>query len=143
MKKKIVVVVGTLVVLAGIAVAVYAAYDVSGSSSPENFTAGAATDLAVDPQSEDIAGILPNETKVMDVLITNNNTVGVTVTGLSLAFNDGGQCVLSSANPAWYPFGLGGGASQWVTVNVSMGDPASWCEGATLQVTATATGTMP
>jgi hypothetical protein len=141
--KKILVVAGTLVVLAGIAAAVYAAYPITGSGGG-GFTAGTAADLGVSPESGDLDGILPNGTKVMDVLITNNDTVGVTVTGLSLAFNDLGNCNLSYVNPGWYPFGLGGGLGKWVTVNVSMADADPSCEGnAGLTVTATAYGTMP
>jgi hypothetical protein len=143
-KKKIVVVVGTLVVLAGIAVAAYAAYDIAGSSGAEGFTSGTAADLAVNPQSEDLNGILPGDTVPVDVLITNNNGGSATVTGLSLSFNDGGACALTVTNNSAYPYGIGGGASVWDSVNVHMGNAAPGCENNnTLTVTATASGTLP
>jgi hypothetical protein len=141
--KKILVVAGTLVVLAGIAVAVYAAYDISGSGAG-GFTGGTAADLAVSPDSGDLNNILPGETKTMDVTITNNNPVLVQVTGLTLAFNDSGLCALSSAPLGSYPFNLGASSSTGVQVNVTMGNADPSCEGnAGLVVTATASGTMP
>jgi hypothetical protein len=143
-KKRIAVILGVMVALAGIALAVYAAYDLSGSSSAESFTSGTAANLTVDPQSEDLNGILPGQTSTMDVLITNPNNVPATVTGLSLAFNDNGLCGFSVTPLGNYPFGLGGGASAWVQVNVGMGNADPSCEGnSNLTVTATATGTLP
>jgi len=143
-KKKIVVVVGTLVVLAGIAAAAYAAYTITGSSGAEGFTSGTAADLAVNPQSEDLNGILPGQTVPVDVLITNPNSGSARVWGLTLAFNDGGVCALSVANVNSYPYTLGGGLSAWDQVNVTMGDADPSCEANnTLTVTATASGTLP
>ena len=133
-----------MVALAGIALAVYAAYDLSGSSSAESFTSGTAANLAVDPQSEDLWGILPGQTSTMDVLITNPNNVSAQVTGLSLAFNDSGLCAFSVTPLGSYPFALVGGASAWVQVDVAMGNADPSCEGSSgLTVTATATGTLP
>lgn len=143
MKKRIAVVAGTLVVLAGIALAVYAAYDITGSSGAEPFATGTAANLAVDPQSEDLNGILPGQTRWMDVLITNNNSGPATVTGLTATFNDGGACALTVAQVSGYPYAIGGSASVWDAVNVTMGNAAPGCEGGTLTVTATATGTLP
>jgi hypothetical protein len=140
--KKIVIALGTVVVLAGIAVAVYAAYDVSGSSPAENFTAGSATNLAPDPEEGDLAGILPGETKNVDVWVYNPNTVGVHVTGVDLVISSAGVCDLTTA--PWsgnYP--LPGSTGDWWVVAVHMGDPAPGCEGAGLTVSATASGTMP
>jgi hypothetical protein len=143
-KKRIAVLLGTMIALAGIALAVYAAYEVSGSSSAESFTSGTAADLAVDPESEDLSGILPGQTRTMDVLISNTNNVPVTVWGLSLAFNDNGLCAFSYAPLGTYPFGLAGGSSAWVQVNVAMGDANPVCENNSgLTVTATATGSLP
>ncbi|MDP2948187.1 MAG: hypothetical protein Q8P22_01440 [Chloroflexota bacterium] len=146
MKKRIVIVAGTLVVLAGIAIAAYAAYDIAGSSSAESFTAGTAADLVVDPQSEDLWGILPGDTKRMDVLITNNNGGSATVTSLTLAFNDGGACAFTVTPVApTPPYSIGGGGGVvWDQVDVTMGDANASCEGnAGLTVIATAAGTLP
>jgi len=141
--KKIVIALGTVVVLAGIAVAVYAAYNIDGSGAG-GFTGGTAADLAVSPDSGDLNNILPTETKTMDVTITNNNPVQVQVTGLTLAFNDSGLCGFSYAPLGSYPFNLGASSSTNVQVNVTMGNADPSCEGnAGLIVTATATGTMP
>jgi len=143
-KKKIVIVAGTLAVIAVIAAAAYAAYTITGSSGAEGFTSGTAADLVVNPESEDLGGILPGETVPVDVLVTNPNSGSARVWGLSLAFNDGGVCAFSVANVNSYPYTLGGGASFWDQVNVSMGDADPSCEGNnTLTVTATAVGTLP
>jgi len=143
MKKRIAVIAGTMVVLGAIAVAAYAAYDIAGSSGAEGFPTGTAADLAVDPQSEDLNYILPGDTKRMDVLITNNTSGPATVTGLTATFNDGGACALTVAQVSGYPYGIGGGASIWDAVNVTMGNAAPGCEGGSLTVTATATGSLP
>ena len=140
--KKILVVAGTLVVLAGIAVAVYAAYDVSGSSSPENFTAGTADNLVPDPEEGDLAGILPGQTKSVDVWVYNPNAVGVDVTGVDLVISSAVLCDLTTA-PWSGSYPLSGGTGDWWVVAVTMGDPDPNCEGAGLTVSATATGTMP
>jgi opacity protein-like surface antigen len=143
-KKKIAIVVGTLAVLAVIAAAAYAAYDIAGLSGAEGFTSGTAADLVPDPQAEDLSGILPGQTRTVDVLITNNNNVPAKVTGLSLAFNDGGACAFTVANNSSYPYNIGASASVWDSVNVTMGDAAPGCENNSgLTVTATATGTLP
>jgi len=142
-KKRIVIVASTLVVLAGIALAAYAAYDITGSSGAEAFPTGTAAVLAVDPQSEDLNYILPGQTRRMDVLITNNNSGQATVTGLTATFNDGGACALTVAPVSGYSYYIGGGASVWDALDVSMGNAAPGCQGGTLTVTATATGTLP
>ncbi len=140
MKKKIVIALGTVLVLAGIAVAVYAAYNIDGSGAG-GFTGGTAADLAVSPDSGALNSILPNQTKTMDVTITNNNPVQVQVTGLSLAFNDSGFCGFSYTPLGSYPFYLGASAPVTVQVDVTMGNADPSCEGnAGLVVTATAYG---
>ena len=143
MKKRIIIIGAALAVFAGIAVAVYAAYDVGGSSPPSGFTAGTAADLTVDPEEGDLAGILPGQTKLMDVLITNSNPVSVTVTGLTATFNDSGLCAFTVAPVNAYPYGLAAGASVWDQLSVSMGNADPSCEGWAGLVTATASGTMP
>ena len=143
MKKRIAIIAAALAVFAGIAVAVYAAYDVGGSSAPSGFTAGTAADLAVDPEEADLNGILPGQTKLMDVLITNTNPVSVTVTGLTATFNDSGLCAFTVTPVNAYSYGLGAGASIWDQLSVAMGDPDPGCEGWGGLVTATASGTMP
>jgi hypothetical protein len=144
LKKRIIIIASALAVFGGIAVAAYAAYDVGGSSPPSGFTSGTAVDLAVDPDEADLNNILPGEMKTMDVYITNNNPVPVKVTGLTATFNDGGACAftVTNVNSYWYPLAAWATASD--ALNVAMGDAALTCEGnAGLQVTATATGTMP
>ncbi len=144
MRKVVLITAGVFVLLIGAAAAVWAAYDVTGSSSNQGFTSGAAADLAVDPEEADINGILPTETRTMDVWIQNNNTVAVSVTGLSLTFNDGGLCGFSVTPLGAYPFALGGSTGAWVQVNVTMGNADPSCEAnAGLTVSATATGTLP
>ena len=141
MKKKIVVVVGTLVVLAGIAVAAYAAYDVSNSSSYQGFTAGAAQNLGVDPDEGDLSSILPGETRGVDVVVSNPNSVPVRVTGVDLQFSPAGCALSSTPWSGAYP--LAGGASDTWVIQVAMGDPDGSCEGATLYVSGVASGWMP
>ncbi len=144
MKKRIIIIGAALAVFAGIAVVAYAAYDVTGSSPPSGFASGTAADLAVDPDEADLNGILPGQTKLMDVTVTNGNPVPATVTGLTAAFNDGGVCAFTVAAVNAYPYALGAGASAADALNVTMGNAAPGCEGnAGLTVTATATGTLP
>ena len=138
--KKIVIALGAVLVLASIAVAVYAAYNIDGSGAG-GFTGGTAADLAVSPDSGDLGGILPNQTKTMDVTITNNNPVQVQVTGLGLAFNDSGLCGFSYTPLGSYPFYLGASSPITVQVDVTMGNADPSCEGNPgLVVTATAYG---
>ena len=143
MKKRIIIIGAALAVFAGIAVAAYAAYVIDGSSASSPFTSGTAADLAVDPEEGDLTGILPGETRWMDVLITNSNPVSVTVTGLTATFNDGGVCAFTVAAVNPYPYGLAAGASVWDALNVTMGNAAPGCEGWAGLVTATASGSMP
>lgn len=144
MRKVVLITAGVFVLLIGAAAAVWAAYDVTGSSSSQGFTSGAAADLAVDPDEGDLSGILPTETRTMDVWIQNNNPVAASVTGVSLAFNDSGLCGFSVVPLGSYPFALGGSTGTWVQVNVTMGNADPACEAnAGLTVTATATGTLP
>jgi hypothetical protein len=145
MKKLLVlgVLVGALV---GAGLIAYAAYNITGSSGAEGFTSGTAAVLAVDPQSEDLAGILPGDTKRMDVSITNNNGGSATVTSLTLAFNDGDACAFTVTPVApTPPYSIGGGGGVvWDQVDVTMGNAAPECQGnSALTVTATATGTLP
>jgi hypothetical protein len=80
----------------------------------------------------------------MAVDITNNNAAGVTITGLALAFNDGGACAFSYTPVGSYPFPLGASAGTTVTVDVSMGDAAPSCENdGGLTVDATVSGSLP
>jgi len=141
-KKKIAIVVGTVAVLAVIGAAVYAAYDVTGSSTPENFTAGAATNLAPDPAEGDLAGILPGQTKSVNVSVYNPNAVGVTLTEVDLVISYATECDLTTS-PWISTYSLGPWGTVGVVVGVTMGDPQDTCEGAVLTVSATATGTMP
>jgi len=145
MKKRIAVVAATLVVLAGIALAVYAQYSVTGSSEAEQFTAGQASDLVPNPASEDLTGILPGQTRGVRVSVYNPNPGPVTVTGVDLTFSYQTECALTTT--PWGPgsYGLAANASSGYVfvVSVAMGDAAPDCEGATLDVTATATGTLP
>ena len=142
--KKLFVLGVVVVALLGAGLIAYAAYDIAGSSGAEGFQSGTAADLAVDPQSEDLWGILPGETRWMDVLITNNNGGQATVTGLTATFNDGGVCAFSVAPVSGYSYAIGGHASVWDALNVTMGNAAPECEGnSALTVTATATGTLP
>jgi hypothetical protein len=127
----------------GAAVAVWAAYDVTGSSGGQAFTAGSAVNLSPDPDEADLNGILPGETRSVDVVVTNSNAVPVTVTNVDLGFNDSGVCDLTTT-PWSGSFVLGAGASDTWVITVSMGDPDPGCEGwAGITVAATATGTMP
>ena len=130
MKKIVIaVVVGTLVVLAGVALAVYAAYDISGSGAG-GFTNGTAADLAVDPDEADLNGILPGETKTMDVTITNNNSGPATVTGLSLSLQRQRSLrpfVRARGQLPVWPWGRH--QALCVQVNVTMGNADPSCEG--------------
>jgi len=141
-KKKIAIVVGTLAVLAVIATAAYAFYDVTGSSSPENFTAGTATNLQPDPEEGDLSGILPGQTVGVDVSVYNANAVGVTLTDVDLVISYATECDLTTS-PWSGSYALGAGSTVGVVVGVTMGDPQDTCEGAVLTVSATASGTMP
>jgi hypothetical protein len=144
--KKLLVLGVVVVALLGAGLIAYAVYDITGSSGAEGFTAGTAAKLAVDPQSEDLNYILPGDTRRMDVLITNNNSGPATVTSLTLAFNDGGDCAFTVTPVApTPPYSIaGGGGFVWDQVDVTMGDAAAWCQGSSaLTVTATATGTLP
>lgn len=140
MKKLLVlgVVVGALVAAGLIA---YAAYDVTGSSSPEDFTAGTAADLAPDPDETDLTGILPGETRNVTVSVNNPNTVPVTVTSIDASVT---PAVCAVTTTPWSgSVTLNGGATMSREIPATMGDPAAGCEGATLSVSATAVGTMP
>jgi hypothetical protein len=132
------VVVGALV---GAGLIAYAAYVVDGTSSPENFAAGAAANLVPDPNEGQLAGILPGQTKNVDVSVTNNNSVPVTVTDVDLTVTPAGCAVTTTASIGSWP--LGAGATGWWVIPATMGNADPWCEGQTLQVSATATGTMP
>lgn len=144
MRKVVLITAGVVVLLVGAAAAVFAAYDVTGSSSSQGFTSGGAADLAVDPEESDLNGILPTETRTMDVYILNNNPVAVNVTGLSLSFNDSGLCGFSATPLGSYPFALAASSGAWVQVNVTMGNADPACEAnAGLTVSATASGTLP
>jgi len=142
--KKLIIAGAAVVALAGGALAVWAAYDVTGSSGGQGFTSGQAANIAVDPDEADLNGILPSETRTMDVSVTNNNVQAIAVTGISLAFNDGGLCGFSVAPLGTYPFALGGSTSANVQVNVTMGNADPACENNSgLTVDATVTGTLP
>lgn len=143
MKKLLVLglVVGALV---GAGLIAYAAYNIDGSSPAQGFTSGTAANLAVDPEEWDLNGILPGQTRSMDVLITNPNSGQATVTGLTATFNDGGVCAFTVTNVSSYSYAIGGGASVWDAVSVTMGNAQPQCEGnSALTVTATATGWLP
>jgi len=127
----------------GAAVAVWAAYDVGGSSSAQGFTSGSAANLVPDPDETDLSGILPGQSVSVDVLVTNTNAVPASLLTVDLTFNDGGACAFTTT-PWTTPQALSAGASVGVVVGVTMGDAAPSCEGNTaLTVTAVATGTLP
>ena len=141
---KIVIAAVAAIALAVGAVAVYAAYDVSGSSGGQGFTSGQAANIVVDPDETALNGILPTQTRTMNVLITNNNTAAITITGISLAFNDSGLCAFSMTPIGVYPFALAASSSGTVSVNVAMGNADPVCENNSgLTVDATVTGTLP
>jgi hypothetical protein len=131
-----------VLVLAGIAVAVYAAYDVTGSSAPENFTAGTATNLQPDPEEGDLSNILPGQTVGVDVSVYNANPVAVELTGVDLVISYATECDLTTT-PWSGSYALGAASTVGVVVGVTMGAPQDSCEGAVLTVSATASGTMP
>ncbi|MCJ7509278.1 MAG: hypothetical protein MUP14_00085 [Dehalococcoidia bacterium] len=144
--KKLLVLGVVVVALVGAGLIAYAAYVVDGTSSPENFTAGEATNLVPDPASEDLAGILPGQTREVRVSVYNPNPVGVTVTGVDLTFSYQTECALTTT--PWGPgsYGLAANASSGYVFGVSVtmgGAAAAGCEGAPLEVTATAKGTLP
>jgi hypothetical protein len=142
--KKIILTVAAIAALTVGAFAAFAAYDVTGSSGGQGFTSGEAANIVVNPDEADLNGILPTQTRTMDVSITNNNASAVTITGLTLAFNDGGVCAFTYAPIGTYPFGLGASSAVNVTVDVTMGNAAPECEAnAGLTVDATVTGTLP
>ncbi|MEX2225963.1 MAG: hypothetical protein WEB52_05890 [Dehalococcoidia bacterium] len=141
--RKYALIAAAMVALVGGAVAVWAAYDVTGSSGGQGFTSGSAANLSPDPDESDLSGILPGQSRSVDVLVTNPNAVGVSLLTVDLTFNDGGLCAFTTT-PWTTPIALAGGASVGVVVGVSMGNADPSCEGnAGLLVTATATGTMP
>lgn len=141
MKKLLVLGVVASVLVVGALVA-YAAYVVDGTSSPESFAAGNAADLAPDPDETALNGILPGETRSVPVSVTNTNPVPVTVTGVDVTVTPAG-CAVTTTPASGTPLALGAGGTVGFVVAATMGDAAPGCEGATLQVTATATGTMP
>jgi len=139
--KKLLVLGVVVVALVGAGLIAYAAYDITGSSSAENFTAGTAQNLVPDPNEGQLAGILPGQTKNVDVSVYNANPVGVTVTGVDLTVTPAGCAVTTTAWSGSYALGAGG--TVGVVVPATMGNADPWCEGQTLQVSATAVGTIP
>ena len=144
MKKLLVLGVVVVALMVGALVA-YAAYDITGSSSAGSFTPGTAANLVVEPESWDLDGILPGDTKRMDVKITNPNGGQATVTSLTVAFNDGGVCAFTvTPLPPTPSYNIAGGGFVMDKVDVTMGDADPICEGnAGLTVTATAVGWLP
>jgi len=139
--KKLLVLGVVVVALVGAGLIAYAAYDVTGSSSAQDFTAGTAANLAPDPDEADLSDILPGETRSVDVSVYNSNPGPVTVTSVDLTVTPAGCAVTTTAQIGSWPL-VAGQTGSWV-VPAKMGDPHPSCEGATLQVSATATGTMP
>ena len=143
MRKYALIATAIVALVGGAAVAVWAAYSVNGSSTPQGFTAGTAANLSPDPEEADLNNILPGQSVSVDVLVTNPNSVSATLTNVDLTFNDGGVCAFTTT-PWTTQLQLGPGASVGVVVGVQMGDADPACEGWTgATVTANATGTLP
>lgn len=141
--KKYIIAGGAAIALALGAIAVYAAYDITGSSGTETFSGGVASNLIVDANETDLDGILPTETRTMAVDITNPNNLAVQVTGLTITFHNA-VCAFTNAPAVGLPTTLPPLGGVTVTVNVTMGDADPACEGnAGLTFTATAAGTLP
>lgn len=143
MRKYALIATAIVALVGGAAVAVWAAYDVGGSSTAQGFTSGSAANLSPDPDETDLNGILPGQSVSVDVLVTNPNAVPASLLTVDLTFNDGGACAFTTT-PWTTPQALGAGGSVGVVVGVTMGNAAPSCEGnAALLVTAVATGTLP